>query len=114
MKEYSFLVRVPVSYSKEQAAAANEKWNLLLNQWKMDGIYIISFPFPTDGYVVAGKDKTVRKETVVADNLKVVSNIFLRATAMEDAIELAKFFPVLEYGGTVEIREILPRPVVAN
>ena len=114
MKEYSFLVRVPVSYSKEQATAANEKWNSLLNQWKTDSIYIISFPFPTDGYVVAGKDKAVRKETVIADNLKVVSNIFLRAKTMEEATALAKSFPILEYGGTVEIREILPRPVTAN
>ena len=114
MKEYSFLVRVPVSYSREQATAANEKWNLLLNQWKTDSIYIISFPFPTDGYVVAGRDKEVRKEIVIADNFKVVSNIFLRAKTMESAVEIAKSFPVLEYGGTVEVREILPRPVAAN
>lgn len=114
MKEYSFLVRVPVTYSKEQVTAANEKWNMLLNQWKTDSIYIISFPFPTDGYVVAGKDKAVRKEIVISDNLKVVSNIFLRANTMESAVEMAKSFPVLEYGGTVEIREILPRPVAVN
>jgi hypothetical protein len=114
MKEYSFLVRVPVSYSKEQVASAGVKWNLLLDQWKTDSIYIISFPFPADGYVVTGKEKAVSKEAVVADNLKVVSNIFLRAPTMENAIELAKSFPILEYEGTVEIREILPRPVTAN
>lgn len=114
MKEFSFLVRVPVSYSREQVSAAGTKWNLLIEKWKSDGIYMISFPFPGDGYVVAGKNKVIKKEAVITDNLKVVSNIFLRAKDMESALELAKTFPILEYEGTVEVREIPPRPNPTN
>lgn len=114
MKEFSFMVRVPLFYSREQVNAANPKWNSLLDKWKADGIYMISFAFPGDGWVVAGKDGLAKKETIVCDNLKVVSNIFLRAENMESATELAKSFPVLEYGGTVEIREIPPKPAPAN
>lgn len=114
MKEFSFLVRVPVTYSREQVVAANVKWNDLLEQWKKDEIYITSFPFPGEGFVVAGKDKTVTKESVISQNLRVVSNVFLRAKDFDHALELAKTFPILVYEGTVEVREIPPRPASAN
>ncbi|GHN01637.1 hypothetical protein WSM22_31260 [Cytophagales bacterium WSM2-2] len=114
MKEFSFLVRVPLSYSREQVQIANPKWSALLEQWKKDGIYIISFPFPGDGYVVSGKDKSVKKEAVVLGDMKVVSNIFLRAESFESANELAKTFPILEFDGSVEVREILTRPSPGN
>ena len=114
MKEFSFLVRVPVSYSREQVSAANPKWNSLIEQWKSDGIYIISFPFPGESYVVAGKSKIIKKESVISDNLRVVSNIFLQVENIEAALELAKSFPILEYGGSVEVREIPPRPTQGN
>ncbi|MCU7552922.1 hypothetical protein OCK74_27635 [Chitinophagaceae bacterium LB-8] len=109
MKDFSFLVRVPVTYSPEQVKAANVKWNALIEQWKQDGIYITSFPFPAEGYVISSSNQA-EKKSVFSDNLRVVSNIFLRADSMEDAVELAKQFPVLEYGGTVEVREIQVRP----
>lgn len=114
MKEFSFLVRVPVTYTREQVAAANVKWSALLEQWKKDEIYITSFPFPGEGFVVTGKEKTVTKESVIANNLRVVSNVFLRAKDFDQALELAKTFPILAYNGTVEVREIPPRPAPAN
>ncbi|MEJ1237997.1 hypothetical protein WBG78_07710 [Chryseolinea sp. T2] len=114
MKEFSLIVRVPVTYSKDQSQAANVLWNSLLDKWKAAGIYITSFAFPVEGYVVSGPDNTVKKESVLSANLRVVSNIFLRAENFEQAIELAKTFPVLPYGGSVEVREILPRPAANN
>lgn len=106
MKEFSLLVRVPVTYSNEQAKAVGPAWDQTLAQWKSDGVYVTSFAFPGESYVVAGPEKTIRKETVVSDNLRVVSNIVLRAPTMEAVLELAKSCPILEYGGTVEVREI--------
>ena len=106
MKEFSLLVRVPVTYSNEQAKAVGPAWDQTLAQWKAGGVYVTSFAFPGESYVVAGPEKTIRKETVVSDNLRVVSNIVLRAATMEAVLELAKSCPILEYGGTVEVREI--------
>ena len=103
------LVRVPVSYSREQAKAVNPEWDRLLDEWKATGIYITSFAFPGEGYVVAGAAREITKGIVVADNLKVVSNIFLQAVSIEEAVEQAKKCPILAYGGTVEVREIPPR-----
>ncbi len=111
MKEFSLLVRVPITYSSEQVKAANAKWTILLDQWKQDSTYIVSFPFPGEGFVVSGPEKIIKKESVICDNLRVVSNLFVRAIDIEAAIELAKNCPVLEYGGTIEVREIPQRIV---
>ncbi len=110
MKEFSFIVRVPLSYSREQVATANTVWVELLSKWKKEEIWIASFPFPTDGYLITGKDKTVSQGSVRSNDQKVVSAIFLRAASIEQAIDLGKTFPVLEYGGIVEVREIQTPP----
>jgi hypothetical protein len=110
MKQFSLLVRVPITYTKEQAKAVNPEWDKLLNEWRTKDIYITSFAFPGEGYVVSGMEREIAKEAVIANNLKVVSNIFLRANCIEDAVELAKGCPILGHGGTVEVREIPPRP----
>jgi hypothetical protein len=114
MKEFSFVVRVPLSYSPEQAKQANTVWIALLDKWKNEGTYIISFPFPAEGYIVSGAEKSVKKGSMISDNQRVVSCIFLRAGNIDEAAELAKTFPVLEFGGSVEVREILQRPSPPN
>ena len=111
MKQFSLLVRVPLTYTTEQAKSVNPRWDALLDQWKADSTYIISFPFPGESYVVSGAEKTVKKESVISENRRVVSNLFIRAANIEAAVELAKDCPILEFGGTVEVREIPVRPV---
>lgn len=110
MKQFSLVVRVPESYSKEQAKAVAPAWDKLLEQWKAEGVYILSFAFPGESYTVSGAEKVVKKESVISGNLRVVSNIVLQSGTMEGALELAKRCPILLYGGMVEVREI-PKPV---
>lgn len=113
MKEYVLMVRVPTSYSTEDAKAVNPAWDKVVAQWKADSIFVTSFIIPSESYVVAGAERTVRKETVTSDDLKMVSTIILNAASFEEAIELAKASPILDHGGTVEIREARPRSVPA-
>lgn len=109
-KQFSMLVRVPTNYSSEQVKAAGATWDNLLQQWKDRGIYVISFAFPGESYTVSGAQKEVNPGSVVSDGLRVVSNIVLQASTMEEACNLAKDFPILKYGGSVEVREI-PKPL---
>lgn len=113
MKQFSLLVRIPTDYTTEQAKKVGPLWDKLLEKWKSDGVYILSFAFPGESYTVTGKEKSVSKETVLSGNLRVVSNIVLQAKTMDEALELAKSCPVLEYGGKIEVREIpkLLKPV---
>jgi hypothetical protein len=106
MKQFSLLIRVPNSYNSEQAKTVNPQWDKLVEKWKADGVYILSFAFPGESYTVSGTEKEIKKEVVLSGNLKVVSNIVLQAESIEQALELSKSCPILLYGGTVEIREI--------
>lgn len=109
MKEFILFVRVPVTYTTEQAKAVNPEWTLVTDKWKADGIFVTSFVCPNDSYVISGADRVVKKEHIVSDNLKIVSNIILLAENVEQAVALAKACPILEYGGSIEVRAVQPR-----
>jgi hypothetical protein len=109
MKEFILFVRVPVTYTTEQAKAVNPEWTLVTDKWKADGIFVTSFVCPNDSYVISGADRAVKKDYVVSDNLKIVSNIILLAENVEQAVALAKACPILEYGGSIEVRAVQPR-----
>ncbi len=112
MKEFMLLVRVPEDYNTEQAKALNPKWEQVVGKWKADGVFVKSYVFPRNSCVVSGRERQVKKELVVSDGLKVVSSIILRASNMEDAVGLAEKCPVLDYGGSIEVREIPPVEVL--
>jgi len=113
LKQFSLLVRVPTNYTPEQVKAAGLIWNELLEKWKSQKIYVISFAFPGDSYVVSGSEKTVTHESVVTNDLRAVSNIVLLAADVQAACVIAKEIPVLTYGGSVEVREI-PKPLIID
>src|SRR5690554_86606 len=106
MKQFSLLVRVPETYTSEQAKAVYPEWEALLENWKNSGVYVISFAFPGESYTITGAKKEVKEETVLSNNLKVVSNLVVQVENREQALELSKSIPILVYGGSVEVREI--------
>jgi hypothetical protein len=110
MKQFSLLVRVPDTYGAEQAKLVNPQWDKLIEQWKAEDVYVLSFAFPGESHTISGPEKTVKKEVVLSGNLKVVSHIVLQSQTIEQALNLAKSCPILLYGGTVELREI-PKPI---
>src|SRR5690606_274244 len=106
MKQFSLLVRVPETYSSEQAKAVGPAWDKLLEQWKVEGVYNLSVAFPGESFTVSGQEKAIKKESVISGNLRVVSNIVLQSESMEGALEHAKRCPILLHGGSVEVREL--------
>lgn len=111
LKQYSVLVRVPETYGTAEAQIVGPMWEQLIAEWKEAGVYVLSFAFPGESYTITGAAKEVKQETVLANQLKVVSNLVLQAEGWEQVIALAKACPVLEYCGSVEIRET-PKPIV--
>lgn len=109
MKEYILLIRLPLGYGTEQASMVRPAWTALTDQWKADGIFVTSFVFPSDSYVVTSENE-VKNEVVLSDGLRVVSNIIIKCSDFEEAVALAKKCPILKQGGTVEVREVQPRP----
>lgn len=93
------LVRVPANYSNELAKSVHPQWVQTIEDWKASGHYVTSFAFP-------GASETFPQQAAVKDSMRLVSNIILRAESKAQAMELAKACPVLQYGGSVEVREL--------
>lgn len=105
LKKFVLVVRVPLAYDTELAKKVGPEWDKTIEYWKDQGAYVESFPFPKPGYVISGSDRQVQKGMISWGGQKVVSMVVLRAESIEQANELAKRCPVLDYGGTVEVRE---------
>lgn len=114
MKEYILLIHLPLNYGPEEAQEVREQWTALTNQWKAEGIFVTSFIFPGESHVVTGKKKIAREEAVVSGNTKLISSIVIKATGFDQAVKLAQMCPVLDQGGTIEIREVQLRPESIN
>ncbi|MEH6305988.1 hypothetical protein RYH73_10070 [Olivibacter sp. CPCC 100613] len=109
MKEFSLLVSVPTTYSNELAKAVSPEWEKTIARWQKEGVYVYSYAFPGEGYIIKGAKKQVRKGVVVANNTRVVSNIILRAEDFQSALKYAAYCPILKHGGVVEVREVPTR-----
>ena len=114
MKDYILLNRVPLNYGSNEARAVINIWNEVTDKWKADGIFVSSYVFPNEGFVISGAEKKVSKETVSSNNLRIVSVIVIKAANYDDATEQAKNCPTLQQGGTVEVSEIIVRPTQGN
>ena len=104
-KKFVLVVRVPETYNTELAKKVGPEWDKTLKYWKAQGVYVDSFPFPQPGYVISGSERQVQSGMITAGGQKVVSIVMMQAEDMAHATELAKRCPVLDYGGTVEVRE---------
>ena len=103
-KQFVLVVRVPETYDTEQAKKVGPEWDKTLAYWKAQGVYVESFPFPQPGAIISGGDRQVQTGMITAGGQKVVSIVVLRATDSAHATELAKRCPVLDHGGSVEVR----------
>lgn len=109
MKTFLLVMRInPESITAEQTKEIHEKWAILVPAWKAKGIYLQGNPVVAEGMVITAKG--VEKGAVYAETGRVVSVITIAAAGMEEAVALAKQTPLLQYGGSAEVRE-LPPPV---
>jgi len=105
LKKFVLVVRVPETYETAQAKKAGPEWDKTLEYWKARGAYVESFAFPQPGSIISGSDRQVEEGLIAWGGQKVVSIVVLQAKNRAQAIELAKRCPILDYGGSVEVRE---------
>ncbi len=53
-------------------------------------------------------DGSVKEGINITERLTTGGNLVLRAHSMNEAVEFAKVCPILNIGGTVEVRDIIP------
>jgi hypothetical protein len=108
MKEYVLIMRInPAPLAPDDLTDVRAKWKKIVDDWTAREIFVTSNQIVQEGVVVSGREGTARPGSVASDGLRIVSTINIRAASLEEAAALARIVPLLEYGGTVEIREKL-------
>ncbi|MVM32063.1 hypothetical protein GO755_18580 [Spirosoma sp. HMF4905] len=116
MNEYVFLIRFSIqkTLTPEQQALNTEKWRKLIQFWTDQGTFVGSSLITQPGFVVTGSQREVEQGVVADADFKVTSVIRVLAANLDSAVEMAKDCPTLDYGATVEVREVQIRSIPAN
>jgi hypothetical protein len=110
-KEFMLLFRYEPNMNYQPTEAElntmHQEWGgyfgKLGGQGQMVSTHVLGF----EGAQVSA-DKTVTEGFLVANNLMVSGNLIVSVNTMEEAIEIAKESPILNMGGSVEVRSIDP------
>jgi len=110
MQSFMLLFRAPKHLlakprSPDQARESGEKWHSWAQALNAAGHSVTGAQLEAGGACVTGSDKMVVDGTFGGDH--VMGGYFVvRASNLAEAVELAKGCPVLQSGGTVEVRPI--------
>jgi hypothetical protein len=108
MSEFTYLYRGRQTFtSAEQRQKHTEKWVAWFKELSAKGhIKDLGHPLEGAGKVVNGKEKIV-KDGPFAEAKDVVGGYsVVEAADLAEAVELSKGCPILEVGGSVEVRPI--------
>lgn len=108
MNDFTFLYRGrDANASPEQMQQTMQKWRAWFKQLAEQGyLKDIGHPLETSGKVVRGKQKTVTDGPFAEAKDVVGGFTLIQARDLEQATELSKGCPILEVGGSVEVRPI--------
>lgn len=108
MSEFTFLYRGrDATASPEQMQKVMEKWRAWFKELSANGhIKDIGHPLEDAGKVVKGKQKTITDGPFAEAKDVVAGFTLVQARDLEQAVELSKGCPILESGGSVEVRPI--------
>ncbi len=83
-------------------------WDAWVEKLAHEGRFVSGLPFGPKAKVISGVNKAVTDLHIDTDN--VAEYIIIQATSLEEAVEIAKDSPNLQYGGSVEVRSTIPPP----
>ena len=91
----------------EQLQEMGKQWGEFIGTIAMQGKLVSTYQLGFEGMLI-NPDNTTNTGFHVAHGQIVAGNMILKAESLEVASELAKKCPILNMGGTVEVRNILP------
>lgn len=92
--------------SPEQLQAHFEKWHAWYDKMNAEDRIVVRRRWDREGLVVNAQ-KTVLNGPYAEIKETIGGAVIIRATDYDEAAELAKTVPILEFGGNVEIRKAL-------
>lgn len=108
MKEYLFLFRGGDTPESPEASQAHmQRWIQWMGDLGEQGKFVGAQPLNKMGKQVKGNKKTVTDGPFMEGKEMVGGYLICKAGSLEEAVEISKGCPILEYeSGVVEVREI--------
>jgi hypothetical protein len=91
----------------EEMSQMHNQWGAYLGGLAIQEKLISTHQLGFEGAIVSA-DQSKTDGILIADNQTLGGNLVIKASSMEEAIEISKSCPILFMGGNVEIRNILP------
>jgi len=112
MKEYIFLLNSPTNpLSEADAQQMRLQWGRLTTRLREEQKFVEGYIFSATGHTVNGSpERTVMPVIFVHNNIMASGCLIIRSNSMDEALKLAQLCPILDFGGTVEVRERMPQP----
>ncbi|MCR4033508.1 MULTISPECIES: YciI family protein [Flavobacterium] len=110
LKEFMLLFRFVSSnekFTQEQEQEMHKQWGNFIGNIAMQGKLVSTHQLGFEGNQILSDLSTVNGFKISSNEI-VGGNMILKAKDMEEAILLAQKCPVLQMGGNVEVRDILP------
>ena len=95
------------SESPEEMQSHMQKWFAWVEELKKKGRYLSGEPLNPGGKMVSGPKKSVT-DGPFTEGKEVIGGFFIiNAKSYDEAAEMAKDCPDFNYGGTVEVRQVM-------
>lgn len=109
MKEFLLLIRENVNYgslSLQEMQEEIEKHLTWVEKLIEEGSFKGGNPLDAKGVAIKGKDRVQTDGPFVESKECISGFYFLAADSLEEATEIGKGCPALDFGATIEIREV--------
>jgi hypothetical protein len=110
-KEFMLLFRYETDsthqVSDAQMATIHEQWGAYIGNIAIQEKLVSTHQLGDKGIQVLNKRK-LKKGVCIADKYALGGNMVINVTSLQAAIKIAKQCPILQMGGTVEVRTIQP------
>jgi hypothetical protein len=93
--------------SADEIAQMHEQWGAYLGGLAIQEKLVNTHQLGFEGIKVSA-DLSVSEGILIADKQTMAGNLVVKAASINEAVEIAKGCPILQMGGNVEVRNILP------
>lgn len=112
MDEYMYLFRGGDTERAQQSPEAMQehmqKWGKWMQSLSEKGQLVSGLPLDNGGKVVKEKGELVTDGPFTEGKEVVGGYLIVKASSIEEAVDISKACPIFEHNGTVEVRKIMP------
>lgn len=110
LNEYMMIFRFQPNFeyqpTEEEQAAMHQQWGAFIGNLAIQEKLVSTHQLGFNGKQL-NADLSITEGIKIAEGNTLGGNMIVKASSLDEAVELAKESPILKMGGSVEIREIL-------